>query len=175
MFKKILCPLDGSSHADQALALAVDVAKKYDASLVLVHVLLRNVNSSELQRFAEVEGLAKNVKPEITRLRAMDDRLDITVGGAYEDTVVPSRVLVEIGQHILDVAKSHAEQQGVRDVTTTIGDGDPGDQILRCIDQYKVDCVIMGSRGLSDVKGLFLGSVSHKVANHSACTCIAVK
>lgn len=175
MFKKILCPVDGSSHADQALALAIDMAKKYDASLMLVHVLHRNINSSELQRFAEVEGLAKHVKPEVTRLREMDDRFDITVGGAYEDTVVPSRVLVEIGQHILDVAKSHAEQQGVRDVNTSMVDGDPADRILACIDREKADCVVMGSRGLSDLKGLFLGSVSHKVANHAPCTCITVK
>lgn len=175
MFKKILCPLDGSTHADQALALAIDMAKKYEASLVLLHVLLRNVDSSGLRRFAEVEGLARHVEPEMSRLRAMNDRLDITVGGAYEDTVVPSRVLVEIGQHVIDVAKSHAEQQGVKDVSTHIVDGDPAKQILRCIEDQKADCVIMGSRGLSDVKGLLLGSVSHKVANHATCTCITVK
>jgi nucleotide-binding universal stress UspA family protein len=33
----------------------------------------------------------------------------------------------------------------------------------------------MGGRGLSDTGALFLGSVSHKVANHAACTCITVK
>lgn len=38
-----------------------------------------------------------------------------------------------------------------------------------------IDCVVMGSRGLSELQGLFLGSVSHKVANHAPCTCITVK
>jgi nucleotide-binding universal stress UspA family protein len=33
----------------------------------------------------------------------------------------------------------------------------------------------MGSRGLSDAKALFLGSVSHKVANQATCTCVTVK
>ena len=34
---------------------------------------------------------------------------------------------------------------------------------------------MLGSRGLSDATALFLGSVSHKVANRASCTCITVK
>jgi nucleotide-binding universal stress UspA family protein len=37
-FKKILVPHDFSPHAKNALEFAVDLAKKYDASLSLVHV-----------------------------------------------------------------------------------------------------------------------------------------
>jgi nucleotide-binding universal stress UspA family protein len=33
----------------------------------------------------------------------------------------------------------------------------------------------MGSRGLSDLKGLMLGSISHKVANSAPCTVITVR
>ena len=53
--------------------------------------------------------------------------------------------------------------------------GDPAAQILRCIEDRGIDCVVMGSRGLSDMRALFLGSVSHKVLNRAPCTCIAVK
>jgi nucleotide-binding universal stress UspA family protein len=34
---------------------------------------------------------------------------------------------------------------------------------------------VLGSRGLSEPKALFLGSVSHKVANLAECTCVTVK
>lgn len=175
MFNKILCPVDGSSHAGRALALAIDMAKNHDASLVLLHALLRSADSAGLQRFAEIEGLAEHVEPEVKRLQSTDDRLGLNLGAAYEDMAISSRPLVEIGQHILDNAKSDAAQKGVEDVDTLLVDGDAADQILRCIDEQGVDCVVMGSRGLSNIKGLFLGSVSHKVMNRAPCTCIAVK
>ena len=54
-------------------------------------------------------------------------------------------------------------------------DGKPAEQILEVAGSEGVDMIVMGSRGLSDAKALFLGSVSHKVANHATCTCVTVK
>lgn len=174
MFKRILCPIDGSAHAERALALAIDLALKYDAELVLMHSLLRNADASALQHFAEVEGLAEHVHPEVKRLQSMEGRLDANIP-IDENDMISSRLLVNIGQHLLDEAKLDAGEKGVREVTTLVADGDPADRILRCIEERNIDCVVMGSRGLSDLKGLFLGSVSHKVTNQAPCTVIAVK
>jgi len=132
-------------------------------------------NIDALQRFAEVEGLTQHVNTEIQRLQSRDDRIDLAAGSAFQDAGVSPRLLIEVGQHILDGAKGHAQQKGLDNVETRLESGDPADRILHCIDDENIDCVVMGSRGLSNVKGLFLGSVSHKVANHAACTCITVK
>ena len=35
--------------------------------------------------------------------------------------------------------------------------------------------IFLGSRGLGDVGGLLMGSVSHKVMHLAPCTCVAVK
>ncbi|MCW8908225.1 MAG: universal stress protein [Sedimenticola sp.] len=174
MFKRILCPIDGSEHAERALALAIDLALKYNAALVLMHSLLRNADTSALQHFAEVEGLAEKVHPEIKRLQTMEARLDANIPPSEEDAI-SSRLLVNIGQHLLDDAKVDAREKGIREIVTLVVDGDPADRILRGIKEHEVDCVVMGSRGLSDLKGLFLGSVSHKVTNRAPCTVIAVK
>ncbi len=175
MFNKILCSTDGSDHSDKALNLAIDLAKKYDAELVILNVPHRSENIDALQRFAEVEGLAQHVNTEIQRLQSRDDRIDLATGSAFQDSGVSPRLLIEVGQHIIDGAKGHAEQKGMANVNARLESVDPADSILRCIDEENIDCVVMGSRGLNDLKGLFLGSVSHKVANRAPCTCITVK
>jgi nucleotide-binding universal stress UspA family protein len=150
MFKKILCPTDGSDHAYKALDLAIDMAKKYDAEPPLVN-------------------------SEIDRLRTMDYRISVATDSAFQDSAVSPRLLIEVGHHIVGRAKGRAERSGLENVDALLEVGDPADRILKCIDRENIDCVIMGSRGLNDFKGLFLGSVSHKVANRAPCTCIAVK
>ncbi len=175
MFNKILCSTDGSDHSNRALNLAIDLAKKYDALLVILHVPHRSENIDALQRFAEVEHLAQHVNTEIQRLQSRDDRIDLATGSAFQDSGISPRLLIEVGQHIIDGAKGHAEQKGLDNVDARLESGDPADSILRCVDEENIDCVIMGSRGLNNLKGLFLGSVSHKVANRAPCTCITVK
>lgn len=175
MFNKILCSTDGSQHSEKALDFAIDLAKKYEASLVIMHVPHRSENIEALQRFAEVEGLTKPVNTEIQRLQSRDDRIDLAAGSAFQESAVSPRLLVDIGQHIIDGARVQAERKGLDKVEARLESGDPADSILSCIEAENIDCVVMGSRGLSNLKGLFLGSVSHKVANHAPCTCITVK
>ncbi len=38
MIKTIVTPIDGSAHAQMALDLSTDLAARYDAKLVLIHV-----------------------------------------------------------------------------------------------------------------------------------------
>ena len=175
MFNKILCPTDGSDHANKALDIAIDMAKKYDAELVILHVPHRSEDIEALRRFAEIEGLAKHVNTEMDRLNAMDFRVAVGTDAAFLDAGISPRLLIELGQYIIDGAKGRAEQNGLKNVEARIETGDPADRILKCIDAEKIECVVMGSRGLNDLKGLFLGSVSHKVTNRAPCTCIAVK
>lgn len=173
MFKSILCPIDGSEHANKALSLAVDLAKKYDARLLLLHVLLRNVDTRELRRFAENEGLTKTVASEIERLKTVDSRVEIV--RLRDLQPISSGILVDIGEHVLAMAKLETENSGIHDVNVAVLDGDPASRILEYAERESVDCIVIGSRGLSDVKGLLVGSVSHKVSSRARCTCITVK
>ena len=175
MFTKILFPTDGSDHAYKALDLAIDMAKKYAAELVILHVPHGSENIDSLRRFAEIEGLAPHVTREIDRLRTIDYRISVISDSAFQDTRIAPRVLIEVGHHIIEHAQSLAKRKGVENVDTLVEVGDPADRILKCINSEKIDCVIMGLRGLNNLKGLFLGSVSHKVANRAPCTCITVK
>ncbi|MGA7097226.1 MAG: universal stress protein, partial [Acidimicrobiia bacterium] len=53
--------------------------------------------------------------------------------------------------------------------------GIPAYEIVAAAKKQDVDCIVMGRRGLGDIKGLFLGSVSHKVAHLSDKTLITTE
>lgn len=53
--------------------------------------------------------------------------------------------------------------------------GDPAEQILFLIKKENVDMVVMGRKGLSGIKRYVIGSVSHKVLQHSPITVLIVK
>lgn len=173
MFKNILCPIDGSDHANKALTIAIDLARRYEARLLILHVLLSNVDPPELKRFAEIEGLTKTVASEINRLLGVDSRVEIV--RIRDLSTISTGVLVDIAEHVIGAARYEAENNGVHDVSTTVLDGDPAKRILEYAKQEGADCIVMGSRGLNDIKALMLGSISQKVSNQAPCTCIAVK
>ena len=54
-------------------------------------------------------------------------------------------------------------------------EGNPGVMIVEFVKQNDCDLVIMGSRGLSGLKELFLGSVSHYVVQKASCPVFIVK
>ena len=54
-------------------------------------------------------------------------------------------------------------------------EGLPGQMIVEFVKKYDGDLVVMGSRGLSGLKELFLGSVSHFVVQKAPCPVFIVK
>jgi len=75
---------------------------------------------------------------------------------------------------VIERATEAAREQGATRVETMIGQGDPARTILSEARRRGVDAIVMGSRGLSDLKGFVVGSVSHKVAHAAECSVITV-
>ena len=59
MINKVLIATDGSEHAAKAVAFGADIASKYGAEVLLVHVLLRGELTENLRHMAEVEHLVE--------------------------------------------------------------------------------------------------------------------
>ncbi|MEX2492598.1 MAG: universal stress protein [Nitrospirales bacterium] len=55
-------------------------------------------------------------------------------------------------------------------VQSMVVNGIPGQEILSVIQKKKIDMAILGSRGLSRISGLLLGSVSEWVLNDASCS-----
>ena len=60
-------------------------------------------------------------------------------------------------------------------VRTVLREGDPAAAIRDLAREEKPDIIVMGRRGLGDLAGLLLGSVSQKVLHLAECACLTVK
>jgi len=60
-------------------------------------------------------------------------------------------------------------------VDERILEGPPGESICRVAKIEKCDLIIMGSRGFTDLKGLFLGSVTHRVLHAAPCPVLVIR
>ncbi|MBP6382724.1 MAG: universal stress protein [Pseudomonadales bacterium] len=58
---------------------------------------------------------------------------------------------------------------------TLVSIGDPAEEIVALARREHADLIVMGSRGLSPVRELLLGSVSEKVIHHAHCAVTVVR
>ena len=174
MLQTILVPTDGSEHANKAVDLAADLAGKYDGRMVILHILLRHASAMELKALAQELGASDAL---LQRIAKAEDAYAETAMAAYGPVplMVPDNILIEMGELITEAAEKRAKAHGARDFTVRVADGAPAEVILKAADHEQADAIVMGSRGLGNLTGLLMGSVSHKVANHAVATCIAVK
>ncbi|XP_074311246.1 universal stress protein PHOS34-like [Silene latifolia] len=80
----------------------------------------------------------------------------------------------EVSARILERALSFCTHNKVR-AETLILEGDPKEEICKAIEQTHVDMLVVGSRGLGQIKRAFLGSVSDYCAHHASCPVLIVK
>ena len=179
MFKTILVATDGSGHAGRAVDLAGDIAEKYGARLVLLHVLLHDHIPEALRHMAEIEHMvpppAQPVPPPQPVPPAPMLELIEHIARANVDTVAISQVFTALGDQILDRAKRAARKKGVKNIAIRVDDGDPARRIIECAKAEDADLIVLGSRGLGELEGLFMGSVSHRVSQLAECSCVTVK
>jgi nucleotide-binding universal stress UspA family protein len=146
MISKILVPIDGSTHSKKALEFACELAKKFETQLHLLHV----------------------IQPPI-RTQTM------AVGMSSVTNEVSRKELDEIGRNLIGAARQLANDHECTEVITQVEAGSPAEHIIESAKKNHADLIVMGSRGLSDIAGLLLGSVSHKVTHLAECNCVTIR
>jgi nucleotide-binding universal stress UspA family protein len=172
MFKTILAATDGSGHSDRAIETAADIASQYGARLVIVNVVQNGPIPDQLVHMAQVEHLVD--LPEASPPPRVTD-VPATIAGIRPRSKGTARLPYAIADRIVENAKRTARDKGVKDIKSELPEGEPVKCILDSAQQNGADAIVMGSRGLSEIKGLLMGSVSHKICQLSRCTCITVK
>ena len=99
MFKTILVATDGSDHADKAVAVAGDLAAKYDAKMILLHVFLRrNAEATDLRRLIDVQVLPYQLREEFERFESMQEQRRVSASTVVAASIpLPEDVLVGVG------------------------------------------------------------------------------
>jgi len=173
VIKNIVLAIDGSTNAAHAQEVAIDLANKYAAQLTIVHVLTRDHPSKEFARMAEMENLDEANKPQMKDKENTYSAVARFIGGARE--AKEARVIALLGEQIVNAASANARKAGIGSVNVEIHDGDYANRILEVAEKVGADIIVMGRRGLSNLKGFVTGSVSHKVAQRSDCSVLTVK
>lgn len=81
---------------------------------------------------------------------------------------------VDSGRKVLDDAKTKSAQNGVL-FYENLANGNEGFTVVSFAKKKKADLIVIGSRGRSNVREFFLGSVSHYVVHKSPIPVLIVK
>lgn len=175
MIKKILVPTDGSDHANKAIDLAADLAEKYKAEVVLLHVLLGHTSVYDLKLLAEKYGAGKEVIDQLDEVsEAMIEASSAGYGGPIS-LPAPLECVRAIGDAICTASLQRVKSRSVDRARAKIASGPAADSILEAAEGEGADTIVMGSRGLGKIADMLMGSVSHKVGHLAKITCITVK
>ena len=145
MYNRILVPLDGSRYSKRAVEAAIDIAKHYQSSVFLLHVI-RNLS------------LPKEILEMVASGEVTESRMEILQNSA---------------EIILSNAKEQFIAQGITDVQSEFVIGKPAAKIAEYATQNGIDLIVIGHRGLGPHSGL-LGSVTRNLLNLTETTCLVV-
>lgn len=151
MSKKFLVAVDGSDHSWRALDLATNLAKVSGAELAILHVVPYEPMPEALRQLARSEGIP--LEEEEARFHSGR----------------------KLGDKIVSEAEARARKSGLDRVTTLVTEGNTAHEIVEMAKTIDTQMLFLGSRGLSDLGGILVGSVSHKVLHLAHCTCVVVK
>jgi nucleotide-binding universal stress UspA family protein len=138
--REILVPSDFSEHAEAALQYAMELARRLDARLHLLHVY--QLELAMPWEDALRAGLLQDIK-------------------RYAEQAVTER-----GQQVA--------AQGV-EVRTEALEGAPAAVIIDAARRTHADLIVMGTRGLSGIKHVVLGSVAERTVCHAPCPVLTIR
>lgn len=148
---KILCAVDGSEFSPWAVEALGALDRSRLESITLLHV-------------ADTHKLKMAGSPRIMSYR-----------GARAALEKAGNVLLQRASRQANVVLSQSTVRPPTKVRTVLLAGSPAATIVRRAAQERSHLIVVGTRGLSNVKGFLLGSVARKVASLAPCPVLVVK
>lgn len=150
--RRILLAVDGSEHSNRAVDMASRLSSSMAVPVDIVHVVPeRDLIPIYLHPF--VHDMSQLEHSYVARRDALE----------------------EAGQRIIEAAADVIRKGGGEVAAEVVLHGRPDQQIAEMADRVEADAIVMGRRGLGEVKGLFMGSVSSRIGQLSEKTLITVE
>jgi nucleotide-binding universal stress UspA family protein len=144
---KILLATDASKDAEKAALIASDIANSTGSELHVLHV-------GNTKDFHVAPGAEQSFSPRTVSLGEVREKAEKT----------------------LEQAVKQVEEAGGTVAQSHLRSGDPDDEILRfCDEQGGFGLIVMGSRGLTRIKRVVMGSVSGSVVRHAHCPVLVAR
>ena len=142
--KRILYATDLSDNSAYAFGYALNLAKKYDAEITILHVIymMMGVSGNVVGFYFNEKELEENMQKRLTHVtEEINERLKVFVDEKVAD---------------------HPESAD-KVVSIEVCQGYPADEILKKADELHCDLIVMGTHGKGIVGQAFFGSVAKRV------------
>jgi nucleotide-binding universal stress UspA family protein len=147
-FSKMLVAIDElmTAATDRVVDYAINIAKDYDAQLVILHVIRADTNLHSVNPPSHIIEMRKQAQ-------------------AY---------FVKITEKIHEQDSSNKENS-LRIRTEVIASVRIADAIISYAKDKHIDLIIIGIRGMSKLKSMLVGSVAYDVVRYAHCPVLSVK
>jgi nucleotide-binding universal stress UspA family protein len=159
LFTPILIPVDFSPYATQALLTAADIAARFASSLIVLHVVARDMGRRAVEQHLEQHG--KSVTP-------------------WEAPELPHEeietILVDHREQVYQTLQAFLPPRLTQyPVELRVVMGNPFERIIETAVHNQVALIVMGTHGRTGLSRLAVGSVAERVVRLAPCPVLTVK
>jgi nucleotide-binding universal stress UspA family protein len=139
MISKILVPVDGSDTAKNAAKYAIEIAKQFKASIIILNVIEKHPLIGK--KVDSPEQVQHTIEPISYYLKEAAGQFTGEIKELCDESKIASEVFIKTGH--------------------------PVTEIVREAKRSKADLIVMGSHGKNALSAAVLGSVSYGVIHHA--------
>ncbi len=148
---RILCAVDGSEHSQWGVQAFEALASQEPEHVVLLHII------------------------DQPALKAATNKNPVASKRALAAMEKAGTIVLRDAERSARLALGQAATGPRTKIQTILTHGPIAHTIARTARRLKADLILMGSRGLNDIQGFLLGSVSRRVAATAPCPLLVVK